>query len=145
MIENELVLFITGKGNNLHEVECPEKTTFLVSMPKKYRQTVWLKKGDCIVIDPIIEGKKVRGEIIGLLTSKTVLHLIRSFQWPPKGGADGDSSPQKLSDLIEFFNNGKQEEENSSKEDSSYPWPSSEEEESEEEGSEDELREEEDV
>ena len=34
-----------GRGNNLHEVETCEGTKFLVSMPTKFRKSVWIKRG----------------------------------------------------------------------------------------------------
>lgn len=34
-----------GRGNNLHEVETCEGAKFLVSMPTKFRKSVWIKRG----------------------------------------------------------------------------------------------------
>lgn len=34
-----------GRGNNLHEVETSDGTKFLVSMPSKFRKSVWIKRG----------------------------------------------------------------------------------------------------
>lgn len=117
------ILSVLGKGNNLHQVESVEGSNFLVTMPKKFRQTVWLKKGDCLVIDPIPEGKKVLGEIICVLPAKSVVELIKSGEWVPKianfsdnpkeeeispvTGAGGDASKAteeaRINGLIQFY------------------------------------------
>jgi hypothetical protein len=34
-----------GRGNNLHEVLTPNGDKYLVSMPSKYRKSVWIKRG----------------------------------------------------------------------------------------------------
>ena len=41
-----LLIQISGsRGNNLHEVETSDGTKFLVSMPSKFRKSVWIKRG----------------------------------------------------------------------------------------------------
>jgi hypothetical protein len=81
-------------------------------MPKKFRQTVWLKRGDCIVIDPINEGKKVLGEILCVIPSKSVVEMIKSGEWKPKkedtqgasGGAGDFAGPEQWKEeLVNFF------------------------------------------
>lgn len=93
-----LILFAIGKGNNLHEVECVDGSNILVSMPKKYRHTVWLKKDDCLVVDPIEEGKKVKGEIVCVLPNDSVRDLISNRQWPSKS-----ETPVDVEALLRFF------------------------------------------
>ncbi|XP_064900462.1 probable RNA-binding protein EIF1AD [Columba livia] len=41
-----IVRVLGTPGNNLHEVETPEGTRFLVSMPPRFRKHVWIKRGD---------------------------------------------------------------------------------------------------
>jgi probable RNA-binding protein EIF1AD len=117
--DNQLIVrYVSGKGNNLHEVECPsvdlgapaKSTFFLVSMPKKFRQLVWLRKGDCIVIDPIAEGKKVLGEIICVLPLKSVMTLIENGHWPPISNETKSTDPefavQLKTQFLNFFQTG---------------------------------------
>ncbi|CAG7734237.1 unnamed protein product [Allacma fusca] len=96
--EQQVVKYLSGKGNNLHEVEDIQGTRYLASMPKKFRQTVWLKKNDCIVVDPIAEGKKVLGEIICVIPVKNVVNIIQTGEWCPKMGKEVDKDS-----LIKFF------------------------------------------
>ncbi|CAL8081287.1 unnamed protein product [Orchesella dallaii] len=131
-----LVKYIMGRGNNLHEVKCVDGSMILVSMPKKYRQTVWLKKDDCLVIDPIEEGKKVTGEIVCVLPFDTVHDLIKSNQWP-KVDASSNSNLIDQDTLLEFFGNNSNRKSNRDQFDN---YPSSET--SEEEGEDDDEEEE---
>lgn len=62
-----IVKVVEPKGNNLHAVEEPSGNQYLVSMPQKYRNSHWIKKGDFIVIEPIQEGDKVKAEIVSIL------------------------------------------------------------------------------
>lgn len=83
--EGQLVVkYVRGRGNNLHLVQNFDGSEFLVSMPKKYRQTCWLAKGNLLVIDPIKEGDKVAGEIVCLLDHSCLADLIEKGIWPPE-------------------------------------------------------------
>lgn len=42
---DDLVQVLGGRGNNLHEVENGTGEQYLVSMPTKFRRTVWIKRG----------------------------------------------------------------------------------------------------
>lgn len=54
----QIVKVLNSRGNNLHEVLSSDLSTFLVSMPNKFRKNVWIKKGDYILVEPIDEGEK---------------------------------------------------------------------------------------
>lgn len=69
-----IVRIVQARGHNLHEVVTPSGEQFIVSMPTKFRQNIWVKRGDYIVIEPIKEGKKVKGEIVKILTK--VIHCL---------------------------------------------------------------------
>ncbi len=51
----------------------------LVSMPNKFRKNVWVKRGDFVIIEPIDEGSKVRGEIANVLYKEQVKKKINWF------------------------------------------------------------------
>ena len=46
-----------ARGNNLHAIETEEGEEMLVSMPTRFRNNVWMKRGDYIIADPIDEGQ----------------------------------------------------------------------------------------
>ncbi|CAH1103896.1 unnamed protein product [Psylliodes chrysocephalus] len=81
--ENQrIVKVLNSRGNNLHEVEAPDKSTFLVSMPTKYRKNVWVKRGDFVLIEPIEEGDKVKGEMVRILTHEHIKYFKKDNVWP---------------------------------------------------------------
>lgn len=88
-IDNQrIVRIIAGRGNNLHEViSLEDNTTFLVSMPVKFRRNVWVKRNDYVIIEPIVEGDKVQGEIVRVLT-KEDMKLIKHKGWDKEENYD---------------------------------------------------------
>ena len=85
----KIVQIIAGRGNNLHEVFDPNGQTssevtlsqelsankYLVSMPTKFRKNVWIKRGDFVVVEPIIEGDKVKAEIVQILYKEQIKYM----------------------------------------------------------------------
>lgn len=63
-----IVRLVASRGNNLHEVSNSLGENYLVSMPTKYRKNIWIKRGDFVLVEPIAEGDKVKGEIVKILT-----------------------------------------------------------------------------
>ncbi|KAK2156824.1 hypothetical protein LSH36_204g05023 [Paralvinella palmiformis] len=79
----QIVKVIGSRGNNLHEVVTAKGETFLVSMPTKFRKNVWIKRGDFVIVDPIEEGDKVKGEIVHILYYKEQIKYIKNENlWP---------------------------------------------------------------
>ena len=62
-----IVQLIESRGNNLHEAMNATGDRFLISMPPKFRKNVWVNRGHFVIIDPIPEGDKVKGEIVRIL------------------------------------------------------------------------------
>ena len=56
----EIVRVAASRGNNLHEVVDAKGKSFLVSMPTKFRKSVWIKRGNFVIVEPIEEGDKVQ-------------------------------------------------------------------------------------
>eukprot|EP00052_Salpingoeca_macrocollata_P033854 m.9790 g.9790 ORF g.9790 m.9790 type:complete len:235 (+) comp5646_c0_seq1:125-829(+) len=80
--EQSVVRIGAPRGNNLHEGQWPDGTWHLLSMPTKFRKSVWIKRGDYVIVDPIEEGDKVRGEIVHILFREQVRHLRQCGLWP---------------------------------------------------------------
>lgn len=78
----EVVRVLSSRGNNLHMVEDATASQFLVSMPTKFRRNVWIKRGDFVLVEPILEGDKVRAEIVRILTAEHVKFFQANNQWP---------------------------------------------------------------
>ncbi|KAJ3646332.1 hypothetical protein Zmor_023924 [Zophobas morio] len=93
-----IVRILSTKGNNLHEVLAPDQSTFLVSMPTKFRKNVWVKRGNYVLVEPIEEGDKVKAEIVRILTNEHIKYFKEDNVWPAEfdekkkscDGADDD-------------------------------------------------------
>lgn len=120
----QIVRVISSRGNNLHEVETATESdqpeTFLVSMPVKFRNNIWIKRGMFIIIESIEEGNKVRGEIVRILTPEHVKEFTKDGIWPKKFTKNVDkeeaSGSDSDSDLIPNTNRKQQEEDSESTE-----------------------------
>lgn len=75
-VSQSIVRILKAFGNYLYEVLTPTEEQYLVSMPNKFRQTIWVKRGDYVVIEPVTEGNKVKGEIVKILT-KVIYYFIQ--------------------------------------------------------------------
>ncbi|XP_026756603.2 probable RNA-binding protein EIF1AD [Galleria mellonella] len=81
--ENQsIVKVLKSKGNNLHQVITPNGEEFLVSMPNKFRKNIWVKRGNYILVEPILEGNKVKGEIVKIMNKKSIKFYKESNVWP---------------------------------------------------------------
>lgn len=80
--KQQIVKILVSRGNNLHEVETSDGSKYLVSMPSKFRKSVWIKRGDFVIVDPIEEGNKVCAEIVHILYSKQIKYLKTEGLWP---------------------------------------------------------------
>ena len=57
--------------------------TALVSMPSKFKNTVWVKKGTYIIFECEPESNsKILGEILHILSPKQIKHIQNNNQWP---------------------------------------------------------------
>ena len=54
----------------------------MVSLPKKFRRNITVTVRSYVVIEPIPEGKKLRGEIVRILSEKVVKFLHKCGVWP---------------------------------------------------------------
>ena len=92
----KVVQILGGRGNNLHEVYDPswqnpggigaelvsDTQKYLVSMPTKFRKNVWIKRGDFVVVEPIVEGDKVKAEIVQILYKEQIKYIKEQGLWP---------------------------------------------------------------
>ncbi|KAL0829590.1 hypothetical protein ABMA28_003100 [Loxostege sticticalis] len=81
--ENQSVVkVLKSKGNNLHEVTTPSGEEYLVSMPTKFRKNIWVKRGDYILVEPIVEGDKVKAEIVKIMNKDSIKYYKENNVWP---------------------------------------------------------------
>ncbi|KAI4904167.1 hypothetical protein NFI96_013830, partial [Prochilodus magdalenae] len=89
--ESQQIMRILGSnGNNLHEAVTESGEKFLLSMPTKFRKNIWIKRGDFVIVDPIEEGDKVKGEISFILYRDHIQYLRKLGAWPKGFKAGGE-------------------------------------------------------
>ena len=101
-----IVRIVGGRGNNLHMVEEAPRDglacdQFLVSMPRKFRRSVWVKRGDYVVVQPIEEGDKVKAEIVRVLYKEQIKYIKDEGKWPD-GFATEEGESKKAADQDEL-------------------------------------------
>lgn len=100
--ENQFVArIVSSRGNNLHEVITAEEEQFLVTMPTKFRKTLWVKRGNYLILQPIEEGDKVRAEIVHVLDAENIAFLLGKEQWPNKFVSDAEQLTSRRGALKE--------------------------------------------
>ncbi|VDO29908.1 unnamed protein product [Onchocerca flexuosa] len=83
--ENEIIArVLRSPGRNLHEVDDEKGEKYLVSMPRKFRETIYIKRGSFVFVIPIEEGVKVKAEITQILDNENVLYLREQKIWPKR-------------------------------------------------------------
>jgi probable RNA-binding protein EIF1AD len=81
--DETIVRILGGRGNNLHRAkDATGAEEFLVSMPRKFRKSVWVKRGDFVVVQPIEEGDKVKAEIVRVLYKEQIKYYKAEGAWP---------------------------------------------------------------
>lgn len=68
----------------LFQVDDEKGEKYLVSMPRKFRETIYVKRGSFVFVVPIKEGVKVKGEITQILDNENVLYLREQKIWPKR-------------------------------------------------------------
>lgn len=77
-----IVRICRNAGNHLHEVETASGKIFLASLLKKFWDTCFIKRGDFVLTEPILEGKKVKGEIVRILWADQIKEFVSAGVWP---------------------------------------------------------------
>jgi probable RNA-binding protein EIF1AD len=81
--DNQTIVRIKNtRGNNLHEVCAPDQSSYLASMPTKFRKNVWVKRGTYVLVEPIEEGVKVKAEIVRILSDEHIKYFKKDNVWP---------------------------------------------------------------
>jgi len=86
------------RGANICEVEFPDTTRILVHIPSRFRKTVWIKRGNYVVVrlptDEISYMNKVRGLVEHVLFGEQIKHLKQESLWPPEFEDEKIEEPQ---------------------------------------------------
>ncbi|XP_067312570.1 probable RNA-binding protein EIF1AD [Pseudorasbora parva] len=118
--EDQHIMRVLGSnGNNLHEAVTGSGERFLVSMPTKFRKNLWIKRGDFVIVDPIKEGEKVKGEISFILYRDHIQYLRKTGVWPEGFQEDHTSSERNEGTPKERMERKTEEDDSDSEDDDS--------------------------
>ena len=94
--ENQTVgRIVHGCGNNLHLATLPSGEDVLVSMPKKFRVNVYVKRGNFVILEPILEGVKVRFEVATILYQEQIQFIQDHGVWPEEFKFEEQVKPKR--------------------------------------------------
>ena len=113
-INERIVRVVAGRGNNLHEVYDPNPpdegpydsklpeigNKYLVSMPTKFRKNVWIKRGDYVVVEPIVEGDKVKAEIVQILYKDQIKYIKTEGKWPLQFSGENENASKTVTENV---------------------------------------------
>ncbi|CAO3689725.1 unnamed protein product [Rhizopus stolonifer] len=85
------------RGNHQHEVEFADGEKTLVTLPPRFRNLVWVKRGHFVIVDAITGtvSEKVGGEIAHVLYPKDIKQLKAAGQWPDEFGEKKEESEEE--------------------------------------------------
>lgn len=72
-------------------------------MPTKFRKNIWVKRGDYILVEPILEGDKVKAEIVKIMNKDSIKFYKENNVWPKE--FDDEKKKQVTVDDDELFVN----------------------------------------
>ncbi|XP_063537680.1 probable RNA-binding protein EIF1AD [Cydia strobilella] len=104
--ENQsIVKVLKSMGNNLHQITTPSGEEYLVSMPIKFRKNIWVKRGDYTLVEPILEGNKVKAEIVKIINKDSIKYYKENNVWPKEfEDSKSDVKQNNDDDLFENTN-----------------------------------------
>lgn len=103
---NNIVKITQNSGNNLHQIENHSGEKYFVSMPGKFRNNIWIKPGDFVIVKPIEEGNKVKAEIEQILDKKYISFLKQQNSWPFTEDSVDDKAKSNSEDSDDEMLNG---------------------------------------
>ncbi len=60
----------------------------------QFRKTVWIKRGDFALCQPIEEGEKVRAEIVHILYRDNIRYIQKNDLWPERFAVHLEQEPK---------------------------------------------------
>jgi probable RNA-binding protein EIF1AD len=72
------------RGKNMHVVTTPSGMNIVAYLPPRFRNTVWLKRGNHLIVETReheVKEDKLSGEILYILNDKHIKHLQQHQQW----------------------------------------------------------------
>ncbi|KAK9717402.1 hypothetical protein K7432_006240 [Basidiobolus ranarum] len=103
---NQIFARVVGpRGQNLHEVELTDGKQVLVSLPSKYRNLVYVKRGHFVIVEPCEHtDTKIFADIVQVLFPNHVKDLTTRGLFPPEFTDKKEESSDDSDDDLLFHN-----------------------------------------
>ncbi|ORX95429.1 nucleic acid-binding protein [Basidiobolus meristosporus CBS 931.73] len=100
--ENQIFARVVGpRGKNLHEVELTDGQVVLVSLPSRYRNLVYVKRGHYVIVEPIKNNDtKIFADIVYVLFPNHVKDLQTKGLFPAEFSCEKEDSSSDDDDLL---------------------------------------------
>ncbi|KDN48145.1 hypothetical protein RSAG8_03161, partial [Rhizoctonia solani AG-8 WAC10335] len=74
-----------ARGGSQFDV-CDGESSWLAELPKRFRNTVWVRRGSYVLVDTTHEstGNNIKGEITFVLQKGHIAELKKRGEWPAK-------------------------------------------------------------
>eukprot|EP01087_Luapelamoeba_hula_P020211 TRINITY_DN6857_c0_g1_i1.p1 TRINITY_DN6857_c0_g1~~TRINITY_DN6857_c0_g1_i1.p1 ORF type:complete len:211 (-),score=60.69 TRINITY_DN6857_c0_g1_i1:178-810(-) len=92
--ERSIVLVTALRGGNVLEVQYPNGEQILCLLPAKFNKTIWIKRGQYVIIEPFTElmnnkhknkntiTAKIKGRVVFILLNDHVKQFKKLGKWP---------------------------------------------------------------
>ncbi|OQE27263.1 hypothetical protein PENSTE_c004G09648 [Penicillium steckii] len=93
---------LKATGNNIYQIEFPDKSQMLVELPARFRSTFWIKRGSYLLVDTKAQEErdnKIGGEIINIVRDEKAWRKApfwpKEFVKQPVVTANSDSDSEE--------------------------------------------------
>ncbi|KAJ5098464.1 hypothetical protein N7532_005465 [Penicillium argentinense] len=101
---HHIVRAIKATGNNIYQIEFPDKSQMLAELPARFRSTFWIKRGSYLLVDTKTQEErdnKIGGEIINIVRDEKAWRKApfwpKEFVKQPVVTANSDSEDEEES------------------------------------------------
>ncbi len=78
--QEKIVRVVEARGSNLYQIEYPTGQKALCLLPSKFRNTVWIKRGDYLIIHPEPDDPQDRSKVRSIITNVLYPNHIRNLK-----------------------------------------------------------------
>lgn len=85
--KQKIAKVVRVRARYLFEVQTPDKSILLMLIPIRFRQVVYVRVGDIVIVQHVQENNKVKVEMVKLLTMEEMWMYKMKNKWPKEFNA----------------------------------------------------------
>ncbi|CAG8659464.1 6746_t:CDS:2, partial [Paraglomus occultum] len=94
--EEKIARVLGGRGKHLYEVQLIDGTSTLATLPPRFRNVVWVKRGGYVIVLPVEGENKVGAEIVHVLLNEHIKQLRAEGIWPKEFDESQETAKEEL-------------------------------------------------